>query len=569
MSVTSDSSKVGHVVTPQSAIDELLVNLHEGAVRLAASSLDERIGWARACVESTYAVAADWVREAGRAKRIPSSSSALAEEILYGPVSILRYLQLIIQTLKELRSRGEPRLPGQPMTIDGQVRVPTFPTRTLYDALVFNSITAETWLQPNVDSHAIFGDAPARLARRDRVAPRVTLVLGAGNVSAIPATDALSMIFQNDCAVLLKMNPINEYLGPVFEQALQPLIRAGVLRIVYGGADLGRYAVNHPKVDSVHITGSTSTHDAIVWGSDAEQVRRRKQLGQPLISKPVISELGNVTPWIIVPGEYTEAQLMSQAENIAASIINNASFNCIASKILITWKHWPARDRFLDMICAILDRSPTRYAYYLGAAARFAEFSGGTHGPDDQGNLPWTLRRDVDPQRESHLFQRESFVCVTGEMPIDAATPLEFLSKAVEFANEHICGSLAVALTVPDELRKKHSREIDAAIKQLRYGTVCINQWSGIAFGLMSTPWGAYPVSDLSRIQSGIGFVHNTYLLDRPQKSVFRSPLVVFPKPVWFSTNRRAQQISWRLLDLYRNPSFSTFLGLLTESLRG
>ena len=44
------------------------------------------------------------------------------------------------------------------------------------------------------------------------------LVLGAGNVSSIPATDTISKVFQEGQVVLLKMNPVNEYLGPIFER---------------------------------------------------------------------------------------------------------------------------------------------------------------------------------------------------------------------------------------------------------------------------------------------------------------------------------------------------------------
>jgi hypothetical protein len=569
MTIAGDLPDASQSATPLAAIDQSIAELKEGARRLASSSLDERVRWARECVNNTYLAAADWVREAVRAKRLPPLGSAVAEEILGGPTSVLRFLQLTIQTLHDLQSSGQPRLPRQPYTAHGQVRVATFPTRTLYDSLVFRSISAETWLQPDVSATAIFGDAPARLTRRLNVSPRLALVLGAGNVAAIPVTDALTMIFQNDCAVLLKMNPVNEYLGPVFVKSLQPLIQAGFLRIIYGGTEQGGYGVNDPRIDLIHITGSAESHDAIVWGRDSEEQRQRKQLGQPLVTKPVSSELGNVTPWIIVPGEYSDSQLASQAENIAASIINNASFNCIASKMLVTWKQWPARERFLDLISAILQRTPARYAYYPGAAARYCDFSGGQQGPDDQGRLPWTLRRGVDREREPHLFGRESFVCVTGETSIDADSPVEFLDKAVEFANEHIWGSLAVALTVPDSMRKKHAADLDAAIRRLCYGTVGLNQWPGVAYGLMSPPWGAYPDATLSRVQSGIGFVHNIFLLNRPQKTVLRSPLTLSPKPVWFSTNRRAEPIAWRLTAMYGHPSLSKLLPLFGEALRG
>ena len=48
--------------------------------------------------------------------------------------------------------------------------------------------------------------------------------------------DALYKMFVEGMVCVLKMNPVNEYLGPYLERALEPLIARGYLRIVYGGA---------------------------------------------------------------------------------------------------------------------------------------------------------------------------------------------------------------------------------------------------------------------------------------------------------------------------------------------
>ena len=41
----------------------------------------------------------------------------------------------------------------------------------------------------------------------------VALVLGAGNVNSIPPLDALYRLIARGQVVLLKMNPVNDYLG--------------------------------------------------------------------------------------------------------------------------------------------------------------------------------------------------------------------------------------------------------------------------------------------------------------------------------------------------------------------
>ena len=99
-------------------------------------------------------------------------------------------------------------------------------------------------------------------------------------------------------------------------------------------------------MDAVHITGSVAAHEAIIWGADPAERERRKRADEPLLDKPITSELGNVSPWIIVPGHYSSLQLQAQVENVAASITNNAGFNCVATRVIITCKHWPQREEF-------------------------------------------------------------------------------------------------------------------------------------------------------------------------------------------------------------------------------
>lgn len=502
------------------------------------------------------------------AKRIPASSSARAEEVAAGPVAVLRYLRLLVQTFDDIRRGGQPVLPGPVRIVGNQLRVPVTPTHALFDRLVFRPLRAETWLAPGVDRGHVFGRQLAQLLGKWAGPPTVTLVLGAGNVSSIPITDALTKIFQDSCAVLLKMNPVNSYLGPFIEQACAPLLEAGLLRIVYGGGDVGGHLVHSPGVDEIHITGSAETHDRIVWGSDSAE-RRRKIASEPLLDKRVTSELGNVTPWIVVPGGYSARQLRFQAENIAASIVNNASFNCVATKVLVTWKKWPDRQRFLDLLAGILADTPRRYAYYPGAAERFARFAGRPLEPTPDSELPWTLLREVDPSAAPHCFCEESFVCVCVETALDAATEEEFLPRAVDFANERLWGTLAAALTLPVPLTRRANNCLDEALRRLRYGVIGINQWPGVAYALMSIPWGGYPGATLHDVQSGIGTVHNTFLLEQPEKTVLYSPLTFKPRPVWFPTHRCPEAVAWRLLELYRRPSVWRLPALLGAALRG
>lgn len=553
--------------TTTAELDEAIGDLKRGAEWFFTLPVPQRAALLERSIAGVNQHARRWVEAACAAKRLPAGSGARAEEILAGPATALRYLHLFTRTLEQVEQSGEPRLPGTPRHENGRWRMPIFPTGQLYDPLLFRPIQAEAWLDAEVAEGQWFGNNVA-LATGATGEPLVCLVLGAGNVSSIPITDALTKIFQNGQSVLLKMNPVNEYLGPIFDDAFAPLTETGLLRIVYGGAEVGAHAIEHEDVATIHITGSDRTHDAIVWGAEPDEQARRKAAREPLLDKPITSELGNVSPWIIVPGAYKSGQLEFQAENIAASITQNASFNCIATKMLITWKQWPGRAGFLDRVEAVLQRIPARHAYYPGAVERFERFAE-QKAPTGDGTLPWVLRRDLDPAAAPHLFREESFVCVCGETALDAADEDEFLTRAVAFANNELWGTLSAALTVPDELQRRRTDQLDAAVDRLRYGVVGVNQWPGVAFALMSPPWGGYPGSTLADVQSGIGAVHNTYLLDRVEKTVLRSAPTIWPKPMWFSTHKRPEAVAWNLLQLYQQPSVAKLPSVFWHSLLG
>ncbi len=55
-------------------------------------------------------------------------------------------------------------------------------------------------------------------------------------------------------------------------RSLAPLVKAGYVAFVYGGAKEGAYLCKHELVEALHLTGSAATYDAIVWGSDKAKV---------------------------------------------------------------------------------------------------------------------------------------------------------------------------------------------------------------------------------------------------------------------------------------------------------
>jgi aldehyde dehydrogenase (NAD(P)+) len=176
-----------------------------------------------------------------------------------------------------------------------------------YDHLLLSGYEVEIWVEPGVTPEVL----PATMAafyREREPEGGVALVLGAGDVSFIPAKDVLYKLYAEGRVCLLKMNPVNSYLGPIFEEIFAEFVERGFLRFAYGGADVGGYLTRHEVVEEVHVTGSAATHDAIVYGT-GEEGRRRKQRGEPELAKRVTSELGGVSPVIVVPGPWSDADL--------------------------------------------------------------------------------------------------------------------------------------------------------------------------------------------------------------------------------------------------------------------
>ena len=187
------------------------------------------------------------------------------------------HLRLLERSLVDLSAGANPSLPGKVRKVaKGQVGAPCFPT-DIWDRLLFFGYRAVTWMEPGIGPEDVISGQAAAYAPGTTVDPSVCVVLGAGNVTSIAPTDALYKLFVELKTVMLKVNPVNEYIGPILERALAPLVEADVLRFAYGGGAVGEYLTSHDLADSIHMTGSDKTHDAIVFGSGPEGAERKRR----------------------------------------------------------------------------------------------------------------------------------------------------------------------------------------------------------------------------------------------------------------------------------------------------
>lgn len=553
-------------------IDWMIQRLLDAPVRKHGLSLERRIDLCRSCVETLMPTVDDWIDAGARGKQCPNRIDVMAEELLSGPLIAVRLLRLLEQSFSDLLLYGHTRLPQAEALpyerrIHGKSMLPIFPTLSLWDRLIFRGISADAIFMERAEPRKRHSDLYRQL--QDTSVSKISLVLGAGNVSSVPFSDAIHKSLVCGHQVILKMNPVNAYLKPIFERAFAPLFQEGLLVAIEGDSQVGQALVDHPDVDDVHLTGSAHTHDRIVWGDDPREILARKEAGTPRLTKPVTSELGNVSPWIIVPGVYSTKELTSQAMHLAASITNNAGFNCLATRVIVTCQNWPQRREFLRLLQQSLQSIPKRPAYYPGALERYRRFTQTNIDPDDSGCLPYRLLESQSIDENPLVFQEESFTCVCVETPLASQTASQFLDEAVALCNLRLPGTLCASVSFPKLFVEQKRRIISQALGTLRYGCVSVNQWSALAYSLLTPPWGGAPGASLEDAQSGIGQVHNTYLLERVEKTVLYGPLVNFPKPVWFPGHRNALRVGRELIGLYHQPSNYRLMKLFQHALIG
>ena len=576
------------------AVQQTIQPAHPDLDRAIADLAAAKDGWARSGIPARLAilarirnaimgVAEEWALTAARKKGIPEGSPLVGEEWVSGPYALMLGADALAQTLSGME--GKAFLKKAPLRDlpNGQIAAAVFP-QSIWDHLLLSGVTADVWMQPGVTrdtlaantAHAYDTPAASRVGK-------VALVLGAGNIAAIAPLDCFQKLFAENQVCLLKLNPVNDYLLPFLETSLKPLIDVDALRIVRGAADVGGYLCEHPGIEEIHITGSGASHDAIVWGQ-GQDGQARKAAGTPRNTRRVTSELGAVCPTIVVPGPWTDADIAFQAEHIASQKLHNSGFNCIACQMLVVSSGWDRTDTFLKKVDAAIASAPPRGLYYPGAAERMADFSRrGAKAttidrPGSAGCVVVPFARNDDRGLETN----EVFAPAMSIHRLDDADPETFLRAAIAYANERLYGTLGANILIhPATIKAIGKRKFETIIADLHYGTIAVNAWTALGFLIPQATWGAFPGHTLTDVQSGIGFVHNSFLFDRPERTVVTAPfrpfprnvlsggITMLPKPPWFVTNTRQHMIGRLLTAFQHKPSLLKIPRIFMHALLG
>jgi aldehyde dehydrogenase (NAD(P)+) len=557
-----------------SHLDQAIHELKTNKERWLQLSINERCRYLREMLDNVPIIAPEWVQKAAIAKQLPPELPHItAEDWMSGPWAIAHWLKGMIETFEGLEAGKPGRFKPKMVRVrkNGQVVVRVLPLE-FYDHILISGLKADVWMQPEVTADNIT-EHIASIYRQPPTQGKLVLVLGAGNIASIPFLDALYKLVAELQVVLLKMNPVIDYLLPCFESLFAPLIREGFVRIVSGDVNVGKYLTDHPDIDEIHITGSIKSHEAIVFGT-GEEAQERKARQQPLITKRITSELGNVSPTVIVPGPWGKADIDYYAQYLMVHGYHNGGYDCLGTQVLVLPQEWALSDSFLDRLRHHLKNLPNRFSYYPGTAERHTSIlkhypQAETFDNSEGQHLPRVLIPGLSPEDTDNLAFKEEFFCnILTETRLPGASPLEYLKNVVKFCNEVLHGTLAANIIIHPKTLKALGEEFEPLLDELKYGGIGVNVWSGGNFLLSQATWGAYPGADIYTTQSGIGVVHNNFLFDKPQKTVMfggfysipRAWLhgefhLMPPKPIWFLDHRRAHIVTEKVVNLTAHPN--------------
>ena len=430
---------------------------------------------------------------------------------------------------------------------------------------------------PFIDAKVIFNKSMSfddinkyrGFSKRYDIDPSITLVLGAGNFSSIPYLDVLYHLITRKSVILLKLNPVNEYLKPVFEKVFQNFIERGYIIVTTGNIDESKYMANHPGINHIHLTGSDKTFEDIVYGRELTEKERKSKSLSKINNKPITSELGNVTPIIIHPGKWSTSDIKYQARKIVTAKLNNNGFNCIAAQVVVLPDGWGQTETLIKFVKHYMSKAKERKAYYPDSIERLEKLE------KDKGYERVNALSCVTPHltREIKAYSKfeieEVWSSTIYFKKIEYTSVEDFANKAIDYCNDELWGNLGVSVIIKDHDRKFNKHITNLYVDKLNYGTVAINEWAAIGYIIPQLPWGGFPGNRDNDIQSGQSVVHNSMLFESPLKGVvntkFRISRII--DPPWFVTNKKARRLFKNLTYYQIHNSNINFLKLIFAAL--
>lgn len=478
------------------------------------------------------------------------------EEWLGGPFATVFGMQYYIDTLKDLNKPLDSNLFNNELNT-----YKVFPNNFL-EKIFFPFISAEVKFNKNIKFNEI--EDYRGFAMRYSHDSSISLILGAGNVSCIPLLDAIYHLVAKRSVVYIKLNPVNDYLLPVYEKVFKNFISLGYVVITKGSIDESKYMTNHNGIDHIHLTGSDETYEHIVYGKLLNDDEKKLKNLKKVNNKSFSSELGNVTPIIVHPGNWSNSELKFQARKIVTAKLNNGGFNCISAQIVILPEEWNQTDKLIKYIKMYMKKIDDRLSYYPNSlkVLNGLEKDKNYERLNDQTCATPHLSREI--KAYSKFETSEIWGTSIYFKKISYEDELDYVNKAITYCNKTLWGNLGATVLIKKYNNKKIKPITNTYVDNLKYGTVAINEWSAIGFIIPTLPWGGYPGNKDNDIQSGQDFVHNSMFFESPLNGVvyskFRMSNII--DPLWFVTNKKGKKVFKNLTYFQIDKSFSNFIKL-------
>jgi hypothetical protein len=379
-------------------------------------------------------------------------------------------------------------------------------------------------------------------------------ILGGGNISG--ALEIIKALFYNNCVVVFKPHPLNVETNKVWEKAFQPLVEHKAL--AFCDADQGPQLTGDKRLSKVYFTGGAKTAEMIAKSTKTT----------------LVSECGGNNPVIVVPGDWTDAEMKHQAMQIASNGKLNGGAVCGRGQTIITSKQWPKREAFLKMIEeSIVEDTFATGAYYPGSDKVFEEFqkkypNAKVLEPEGGKYKDAKCLFITGDSQDSYSCKNEAFCQIYTEVPLDVpATAEDFLPAAVKFSNDKLWGTLCATVLIDGATQKANEDVLSQAVTDLNYGAIAINGQAAMIWFSPYLIWGGNE-EDSTKIQSGKGHFGNLLGYENAEKSIAYDAFVSPGHLLFFNKNVVAQTCDG-LATMAVNPSWYQHVKFLAKAIYG
>ena len=544
----------------QLELDRNITTLRINSSELSKMSNQELIVLLNKTIENIQGIAYYWATLSAEKKGILQKHKE-GEEWLGGPFVSILTLQYYIDYLEKNDQLDINKFD------DSKNSYKVFPNKFI-EKLTFPLLNAEIRFSKSMNFEQI-NEYRGFKQRIGTDSGSVTLILGAGNVSSIPFLDTIFHLVANRSSIILKLNPVNDYLNPVFQKVFHEFIERGFISVVNGDIPTSKYLTEHRSIDAIHLTGSNYTYENIVYGRILNDKERKLSQLSKSNKKPIFTELGNVTPIIVHPGKWSNSEIKFQARKIVTAKLNNSGFNCIAAQVIVLPKGWRSNDKLKKYIKHYLKKVGDTTSYYSGAVESLKELQNNKNYEQINDQVCSTPFMVSDLDSDEQFSIEEVWNSTLYFKEIEYTDYESFANNSIDYVNNELWGNLGATVLIKDSKKKRNSEVVENYKHNLNYGTIAINEWAAIAFIIPTMPWGGYPGNKDNEIQSGQGFVHNSFFFESPLKGIVETNFRFsrFIDPPWFVNNKKAHRLFKNLTYYQANNSKINFIKLLFSTL--